>query len=67
MLRAFFEAYQAQEKLAPLVREVGWSHNLVILERCSDALQREFYLRMTRKLGWSKNVLNHQIDNQSYE
>lgn len=66
-MRALFEAYQAQEKLAPLVREVGWSHNLVILERCSDALQREFYLRMTRKLGWSKNVLIHQIDNQSYE
>ncbi len=66
-MRAFFEAYQGLEKLAPLVREVGWSHNLVILERCSDALQREFYLRMTRKLGWSKNVLIHQIDNQSYE
>jgi len=66
-MRAFFEAYQGFEKLAPLVREVGWSHNLVILERCSDALQREFYLRMTRKMGWSKNVLIHQIDNQSYE
>lgn len=48
---------------------IGQRHepNLVILERCSDALQREFYLRMTRKLGWSKNVLIHQIDNQSYE
>ncbi len=22
---------------------------------------------MTRKFGWSKNVLSHQIDNQSYE
>lgn len=22
---------------------------------------------MTRKLGWSKSVLIHQIDNQSYE
>ena len=22
---------------------------------------------MTRKLGWSKNVLVHQIENQSYE
>ena len=50
-MRAFFEAYQGLEKLAPLVREVGWSHNLVILERCSDALQREFYLRLTRKLS----------------
>lgn len=66
-MKAFFEAYQSLEKLAPLVREIGWSHNLVILERCSDALQREFYLRMTRKFGWSKNVLIHQISNQSYE
>jgi len=66
-MKAFFEAYQGQEKLALLVREVGWSHNLVILERCADALQREFYLRMTRKLGWSKAVLIHQVGNQSYE
>src|SRR5437016_3137629 len=60
-------ATAAFEKLAPLVREVGWSHNLIILERCKDPLEREFYLRMTRKFGWSKNVLIHQIENQSYE
>lgn len=66
-MKAFFEAYSGLEKLAPLVREIGWSHNLAILERCKDPLEREFYLRMTRKFGWSKNVLIHQIDNQSYE
>ena len=66
-MKAFFEAYAGLEKLAPLVREIGWSHNLAILERCKDPLEREFYLRMTRKFGWSKNVLIHQIDNQSYE
>lgn len=66
-MKAFFEAYAGLEKLAPLVREIGWSHNLVIMERCGDPLQREFYLRMTRKFGWSKNVLIHQIENQSYE
>lgn len=66
-MKAFFETYSSSEKLAPLVREISWSHNLIILERCSDALEREFYLRMTRKFGWSKNVLIHQIENQSYE
>jgi predicted nuclease of restriction endonuclease-like (RecB) superfamily len=66
-MKAFFESYQEIEKLAPLVREIGWSHNIVILERCSDRLEREFYIRMTRKFGWSKNVLTHQIANQSYE
>lgn len=66
-MKAFFESYVGIEKLAPVVREIGWSHNIVILERCSDSLEREFYIRMTRKFGWSKNVLIHQIENQSYE
>ena len=66
-MKGFFEAYAPSEKLAPLVREIGWSQNLVILERCADSLEREFYIRMTRKFGWSKNVLIHQVENQSYE
>ena len=66
-MKGFFEAYQGVEKLAPLVREIGWSHNIVIMERCSDPLEREFYIRMTGRFGWSKNVLVHQIENQSYE
>lgn len=65
--RLFHETYVTSEKLAPLVREIGWSHNLIILERCKDPLESEFYLRMTAKFGWSKNVLLHQIENQSYE
>jgi predicted nuclease of restriction endonuclease-like (RecB) superfamily len=66
-MKAFFEAYRSSEKLAPLVREIGWSHNLVILQRCVDPQERESYIRMTRKFGWSRNVLLHQIENQSYE
>ena len=67
-MKSLFETYSGAEKLAPLVREIGWSHNLLILERCKkDMQEREFYLRMTRKFGWSKNVLAHQIDNQSFE
>jgi predicted nuclease of restriction endonuclease-like (RecB) superfamily len=66
-MKSFFEAYAGSEKLAHLVREIGWSHNLVILQRCSDPLEREFYVRMTRKFGWSRSVLVHQIENQSYE
>jgi predicted nuclease of restriction endonuclease-like (RecB) superfamily len=63
----FYVAYRDLPKLQPLVAIIGWSHNLIILQRCSDQLEREFYVRMTRKFGWSKNVLIHQIDNQSYE
>lgn len=66
-MREFFLLYREDAKVQPLVAQVGWSHNLVILQRCKDALEREFYLRMTRKFGWSKSVLIHQVDNQSYE
>lgn len=66
-MRLFYETYVGNEKLAPMVREIGWSHNLAIMEKCKDALEREFYIRMTRKYGWTKNVLIHHIENQSYE
>lgn len=66
-MRDFYITYHTNEKLTPLVTEIGWSHNLVILQKCKDDLEREFYLRMTRKFGWTKNVLIHQIDNQTYE
>ncbi len=36
--------------------EIGWSHNRVILDRCKDDLEREFYLRMTRRMGWTRRV-----------
>lgn len=66
-MRQLYQEYSASPNLQPLVGEIGWAHNLLILSRCKDAQQREFYLRMTRKSGWSKNVLAHHIDNQSYE
>lgn len=66
-IKLFYETYVDNEKLAPMVREIGWTHNLIIMEKCKDDLEREFYIRMARKFGWTKNVLIHQIENQSYE
>lgn len=37
------------------------------MQRGKDPLEREFYIRMTKKFGWTKNVLNHQIEIQSYQ
>jgi predicted nuclease of restriction endonuclease-like (RecB) superfamily len=66
-MRQFYEMYQGDEILSPLVREISWTKNLVILERCKDALEREFYIRRTAQFGWSKNVLIHQVENQTYQ
>ena len=66
-MRKFYLHYKDNTKLAPLVQEISWTKNIIILESCKDDLEREFYNRMTRKMGWTKPVLIHQIENQTYE
>jgi predicted nuclease of restriction endonuclease-like (RecB) superfamily len=66
-MRQFYLEYHVKPKLQPMVGEISWSKHLVIMARCKDDLQREFYIRMTRKFGWTKSVLLHQIENQGYE
>lgn len=66
-MKQFYIAYTDNKKLSPMVREIGWTHNVVIMMNCKDNASREFYINMTRKFSWTKNILIHQIENQSYE
>jgi predicted nuclease of restriction endonuclease-like (RecB) superfamily len=66
-MRLFYEAYADNEKLAPMVREISWTKNILIFEKCKDDLEREFYIRMTRKFGWTKDVLAIKIETHIYE
>lgn len=50
-----------------MVREISWPKNILIFEKCKDDLEREFYIRMTRKFGWTKNVLAIKIETHTYE
>lgn len=61
-MRQFYVEYIGDSKLQPLVRDLSWTKNVVIMTRCKDALEREFYLRATARFGWTKAVLQHQID-----
>ena len=66
-IRDFYFIYSENLKLAPLVREVSWSKNILIMEKCKSDEQREFYLKQTKINNWTKNILMHQIENQIYE
>ena len=61
-MRNFYLAYQKNEKLAPLVREISWTKNIIILERCKNNIRREFYIKATKKFGWTKDVLINQLE-----
>ena len=66
-MRNFYLNYHENEKLAPLVREISWSKNIIIMERCKDDLEREFYLKIVRRFGWTKDVLLNNLENKAYE
>jgi predicted nuclease of restriction endonuclease-like (RecB) superfamily len=66
-MRQFYQTYANNPILQPLVGEINWSKHLIIMARCKDDHERLFYIQQTRRNGWSKNVLVHQIENRAYQ
>jgi predicted nuclease of restriction endonuclease-like (RecB) superfamily len=66
-MRTFYLTYKDSKKLQPLVAEISWTKNVLIMSKCKDDLEREFYIKMTKKFGWTKNVLIHQVGSRAYE
>lgn len=67
LMRSLYLEYKDNKKLQPLVAEISWTHNLILMEKCKDLLERKFYLHVIKKYGWSKSILIHQIESQAYE
>ena len=63
----FYAEYQSDEILQPLVGEISWSKHIVILTKCKETQQRQFYILATKKYGWTKDVLINKIEAKTYE
>lgn len=66
-MKQFYEAYKDFPKLSPLVREISWSHNMVIFSRCKAPEEREFYMKTARLENYSKRELERQISASLFE
>lgn len=66
-MRQFYEIYKDTPKLAPLVREINWSNNLIIFSRCKTVEEREFYLSFSKRENYSKRELERQISSSLFE
>lgn len=66
-MRQFYETYQGDEKVAPLVRQLPWTHNLIILSQSKSSEEREFYLRLALQEKWGKRELERQIKMALFE
>ncbi len=67
IMRDLYISYRDHEKLQTLSAEISWSHNVAILSKCQDRLEREFYIRMSKRNGWSYRALLNHIENKSFE
>lgn len=61
------EVYFGEPKLSPLVRQLSWTHNIVILAKTKSAEEQEFYLRLCIREHYSKRELERQIDSSYFE
>lgn len=66
-MRQFYETYQQDEKVSPLVRQLPWTHNLIILSQSKHPQEREFYLKMAIQEKWSKRELERQFKTALFE
>lgn len=67
LMAQFYTEYHSVEFLQPLVGEISWTKHVTILNKCKNNQERQFYILATRKFGWTKNILIHQIENKTFE
>jgi len=66
-MKQFYESYKDYPKLSTLLREISWTHNLIILSRLKSIEEKEFYLKLCLKEKYSKRELERQISASHYE
>lgn len=67
-IRAFYLAYQSQPEIVPqLVGRIPWGHNAVLLEKVKDLTERFWYAQQILENGWSRSILEMQIENKLYQ
>jgi predicted nuclease of restriction endonuclease-like (RecB) superfamily len=60
-MRQFYEAYRGNQIVSPLVRQLPWTHHLIILSQARPPETREFYMLAAIQQHWTKRELERQI------
>lgn len=66
-MRQFYETYRADKKVASLLRQLPWTHHLMILGRSRFPEEREFYMRLAIQEHWRSRELDRQIKTALFE
>lgn len=66
-MRQFFLEYKNNPSLLELTYDVPWMHNMLIVQKIKDNHAREYYLKATKEMAWSRAVLLNQVKANAYE
>lgn len=66
-MKQFYELYKDNPIVSPLVTQLSWTNHLLIMSGCKSNEEREFYIKLCIKEGYSKRELERQIDSGYYE
>ena len=66
-MKQFYETYKDNEIVSPLVTQISWTNNLLILSGTSSMEEKEFYIKMCIKNRYSKRELDRQIGSGYYQ
>lgn len=63
----FYKIYKDDEIATPLVTQISWTNNLLIISGSKSKEERHFYLKLSIKNNYSKRELDRQISSSYYE
>jgi len=63
----FYKIYKDDEIATPLVTQLSWTNNLLILSGTKSIEERHFYLQLSIKENYSKRELNRQLQSSYYQ
>jgi hypothetical protein len=67
LMTQFYEMYSGNEIVGPLVRQISWTNNLIILHSTKTIEEKELNVRLCIKNNYSSRELNRQISSGYYE
>ena len=63
----FYETYRDNVIVSPLVTQISWTNNLIILSSTKTIEEKEFYIRLCIANNYSKRELERQIKSGYYQ
>lgn len=61
-MRQFYQAYSDPAILSSLLRELPWTHHMIILGRAKTQEERAYYMAIAVRERWSSRELQRQFD-----